>query len=25
LRYEDIRAKRPVFVDPTKNPVNSKQ
>ena len=25
LRYEDIRAKRPVFVDPTKNPVSSKQ
>jgi hypothetical protein len=25
LRYEDIRAKRPVFVDPTQNPVNTKR
>jgi hypothetical protein len=24
LRYEDVRAKRPVFVDPTQNPVNTK-
>lgn len=24
LRYEDVRAKRPVFVDPTKNPESSK-
>lgn len=25
LRYEDVRAKRPVFVDPTQNPVNTKR
>jgi hypothetical protein len=25
LRYEDVRAKRPVFVDPTKNPISSKK
>jgi hypothetical protein len=25
LRYEDVRAKRPVFVDPTQNPENSKK
>jgi hypothetical protein len=25
LRYEDVRAKRPVFVDPTKNPVTNKK
>jgi hypothetical protein len=25
LRYEDVRAKRPVFVDPTKNPESSKK
>lgn len=25
LKYEDVRAKRPVFVDPSQNPVNTKK